>query len=198
MFFRHVVLYIGRGPQTPHLTLCRAAPSVVRPNRDLAQNAAQSAMVARRRHGLELFVLQLCSCAVLRHSAAPGEHPARRAPARATVMPAQPRPAGGLCTVRERKGLQAASANTATLDPAGTPCGLRLRGGGKTDSGSGGPDEAKRRRRKRKKAKKDIFVAVQERPKVRFGRACARACVRGALHCEDHVRAHGLLALRHM
>ena len=161
-------MYIGRGPQTPHLALCRTAPSVVRPNRDLAQDAAQFAMVVRRRHGLELFVLQLCSCAVLRHSAAPGEHPARRTAARATVMPAQHRPAGGLRTVCESKGLHAASAKkTAALDPAGTPCGLRLRGGGKTDSGGGGPDEAKRRRRKRKKAKKDIFVAVQERPKVR-------------------------------
>ena len=145
----------------------RTSPSVVKPNRDLAQNAAQSAMVAHRRHGFELFVLQLCSCAVLRQSAAPGEHAVRQASARATVMPVQHRPVGGLCTLGERKGLHAASAKTAALDSAEPPCGLRLRGGGNKDSGGGGPDEPKRRRRKRKKAKKDIFVAVQKRPKVR-------------------------------
>lgn len=124
-------------------------------------------MVAHRRHGLELLVLQLCSCVVLRHSAAPGEQAARRSVARATVMPEKDRTAGGLCTAGERKGLHAARAKTAPMDPAGPPCGLRLRGGGQPDSGGGGTDEGKQRRRKRKKAMKNIFVAVQERPKVR-------------------------------
>ena len=97
------------------------------------------------------LVLAVCACAVLRLAGAPTPHPGLGA--LRAVLRVGPRPAALVATASADSGMR------------GPGQRLGLRGGGDTEDG--GPDGRKRRKRKRKKTKKDIFVAAQERPKVR-------------------------------